>query len=473
MTSGPALRGVRLRLALALVLVVAGALAVVYLIVVPSLESELVTAKLDQLEVDAQTVARGSRDEAGNEQPYAEAAASVVQARVVFYSVLDDLLLIQGDSNLSSSVDVDRDPTAVRAAETGELQRDTVERGGRLIAEVAIPVPEANAVILLRSPLTDPLSTLHFIERQLLIAGAIGLLFALVVGYALATVHARRIRRLERAADRIAGGRFDEPVVDRGRDELGELAAAFERMRVRLEKLDRARSEFIANASHELRTPLFSLGGFLELMADEELDEKTRQEFLETMREQVQRLAKLATDLLDLSRLDAGRMRVEHEPVDLGAVARLVAEEFAVRAERNGNVLEVAVSGSPIARADELRVLQVARALVDNALVHTPTGTKATIRARADREHAYLEVEDDGPGVAPEHVPHVFDRFYRADGGVASGSGLGLAIARELASLMDGRVVLESAPGRTIVRVILGAAPTSVPAPAAAEHVFT
>ena len=140
MRAGATLRGVRLRLALALGLVVAATLAVVYLIVVPSLESELITAKLDQLEVDANTVARGSRDEVGNEQPYVEAAASVVQARVVFYSVLlEDLLLIQGDSNLTSSVDVERDPIALRAAETGELQRDTVERGGRLVAEVAIP----------------------------------------------------------------------------------------------------------------------------------------------------------------------------------------------------------------------------------------------------------------------------------------------------------------------------------------------
>ena len=138
-----------------------------------------------------------------------------------------------------------------------------------------------------------------------------------------------------------------------------------------------------------------------------------------------------------------------------------------------GHSLEVLVEGRPIARADELRVLQVARALVDNALVHTPAGTRVTARAYAGREHAYLEVEDDGPGVAAEDAPHVFDRFYRAEGGVASGSGLGLAIARELASVMDGRVLLESVPGRTVVRVILGAAPTSVPAHDPAERVFT
>jgi signal transduction histidine kinase len=469
----PAIKGIRLRLALALVLVVAGVLCVVYLIVVPSLEAELVNAKLEQLEEDAATVARGYETSVGAEQEYAELASSIVQARVVIYTKLESLLLIQGDSSTTSSRDVERDPVALRAAATRKLQRSTVERSGRLFAEVALPVPAAGTVILLSDSLADPLSSLRLIERQLLVAGLIGLLFAIVAGYALATMHARRIRRLERAAERIAGGAFDEPVVDRGQDELGELAAAFERMRVRLEKLDRARREFIANASHELRTPVFSLGGFLELMADEELDEATRQEFLETMREQVDRLAKLATDLLDLSRLDAGRMRVEHEPVDLGAVAQLVAEEFAAVAEQRRHPLEVVVDGLPIARADELRVLQVCRALVDNALVHTPSGSKVTLRAYADREHAYLEVEDDGPGVPGEHVPHVFDRFYRADGGLASGSGLGLAIARELVTVMDGDVVLESDPGRTVVRVVLGAAPTSVAAPARDDRVST
>ncbi len=332
---------------------------------------------------------------------------------------------------------------------------------------------QTGSVVLLSDSLSDPLSSVHFVQRQLLLAALIGLLFAAVAGYVLASVHARRIARLERAAERIAAGRLDEPVVDTGHDELGELAVAFERMRVRLENLDRARNEFIANASHELRTPLFSLGGFLELMADEELDEQTRREFLDTMREQVDRLAKLATDLLDLSRLDAGRMTVEHEPVDLGEVAQVVAEEFRLVAEQRGHPVEVVVEGRPVARGDELRVLQVIRALLDNALVHTPPGTRVTLRAHADREHAYLEVEDDGPGVPSVHAPHVFDRFYRAEGGVASGSGLGLAIARELVSVMGGAVVLESTPGRTVVRVVLGAAPTSVPVPAATAPVFT
>jgi len=469
----PTIRGIRLRLALALLLVVAGALGVVYLIVVPSLEAELVSAKLDQLEADAQTVATGFATQFDRPQEYADVASSGVQARVVIYAVAADRLLIQADSRTTSSLDVESDRAAIQAAATGRPQRDTVERDGHRFAEVAVIEGQTGSVILLSDSLADPLASLDLIERRLLVAGLIGLLFAAVVGYAAAAVHARRIARLERAAERIAAGQLDEPVVDTGHDELGQLAVAFDRMRVRLENLDRARREFIANASHELRTPLFSLGGFLELMADEELDEQTRREFLETMREQVDRLAKLATDLLDLSRLDAGRMRVEHEPVDLGEVAQVVAEEFRALAERRHHPVEVAVEGRPIARADELRVLQVCRALLDNALVHTPAGTRVRLRAHADREHAYLEVEDEGPGVPFVHAPHVFDRFYRAEGDVASGSGLGLAIARELVSVMDGEVVLESRPGRTVVRVVLGAAPTSVPAPDASVAVFT
>jgi signal transduction histidine kinase len=305
----------------------------------------------------------------------------------------------------------------------------------------------------------------QFVERRLFLAGVLALFVALVLGFAASSMHARRIRRLERAADRIAGGRFDEPVVDGGNDELGQLAVAFERMRTRLENLDRARREFIANASHELRTPLFSLGGFLELLDDEELDEPTRREFVGTMREQVERLTKLATDLLDLTRLDAGRIHVESERVELRTIAELLEEEFRPLAERRDHRLEVHVDGEPAVIGDELRLLQVGRALVDNALVHTPRGSSVVIRAWHEAGSARLSVADDGPGILAEHIEHVFDRFYRADAELASGSGLGLAIARELAAVMQGSVTLESRPGRTVATLSLPAAPAAVPSP--------
>jgi signal transduction histidine kinase len=236
---------------------------------------------------------------------------------------------------------------------------------------------------------------------------------------------------------------------------VGQLARAFERMRERLAGLERARREFIANASHELRTPLFSLGGFLELMENEELDERTQREFLETMREQIDRLTKLATDLLDLSRVDAGRLHVETEPVDLGALARALAEEFRGVALNSEHRLEVVDRASPSVAADEERALQIGRILVENAVVHTPPGTTVRLSTGRRNGSALLTVEDDGPGIPASEVPHVFERFYRVPGSGASGSGLGLAIARELAGVMGGSVELHITPGRTIFALVL------------------
>jgi signal transduction histidine kinase len=288
-----------------------------------------------------------------------------------------------------------------------------------------------------------------------IVAGALATGFAIVLGYALATLFSRRIRRLDAAAARIADGRFDVPVIDPAPDELGQLARTFERMRLRLASLERARAEFIANASHELRTPLHSLGGFLELLASEELDNETRSEFLVAMRNQVTRLTKLATDLLDLSRMDAGRLAIVSEGVDLVLLGEALATEFGPRAAVTGHLLETDLREVVPARADEERVLQIGRILIENALVHTSEGTLIRVAARLHEGSARLEVSDDGPGIPGDAQRHIFDRFYRLEGTRASGSGLGLAIAWELAALMGGTIELDSRPGRTRFALIL------------------
>jgi signal transduction histidine kinase len=332
--------------------------------------------------------------------------------------------------------------------------REIVERDGRKFAEVAFPVIPGSfepTVLLFIAPLEDTLATVTLVERRLLAAAGVALLVAALLGFGGASAFARRLRRLERAAERIAQGKLDEPVLDRGSDEVGELARAFERMRQQLAQLEHARREFIANASHELRTPIFSLGGFLELLDDEDLDEATRREFMATMQGQVERLTKLASDLLDLSRLDAGRLRIELEPVHLGILAEALAEEFAAIALATEHPIEV-VAGprALIALADEQRVLQIGRVLVDNALKHTPPRTPIALRVAEAGGRAVLAVEDEGPGIPSEHTAHVFERFYRVEGTHASGSGLGLAVARELAEAMDGTLELDSRPGRTV-----------------------
>ncbi len=233
------------------------------------------------------------------------------------------------------------DPLALDTSHDLTLVARRSTRDGERFAEVAVPVGRDGSVLLLSASLARALGDVSLVKRRLLIAGGVVLALVFVVGYAGAWVFARRIRRLEQAAERIADGMFDEPVVDSGQDEVGELARAFERMRRRLAQLDHARREFIANASHELRTPVFSLGGFLELLDDEELDEETRREFLTTMREQVQRLEKLATELLDLSRLDAGHIDLDRDAVAVDEVARTAAGEFAAVALQSGHDLEV------------------------------------------------------------------------------------------------------------------------------------
>ena len=453
--------GVGARLSAALVLVLAGAFAIVYLAVVPSLERRLVDNRVDQVRQAALNLRREVPD-ASLWNDWVELTSRRQNARVVLYQYANvpgrsTDLLPQADSGVRSDA-VSDDPIAERSGRTVDLESGTAERGGRRFAEAAVPVIETGPFLLLSSPLQDTLETVAFVKRTILIAGLLAFAAALLVGFAAANVFAGRIRRLERAADRISSGRFDEPIVDTRTDELGELARAFDRMRERLAGLEHARREFIANASHELRTPITSLGGHLELLDDEDLDEDTRRAFVAEMRNQVTRLTKLTSELLDLSRLDSGRLRVEHEPVDLAETVQLVTTELAPLTHASGHTVDPQLVGPVWALGDDQRILQVARSLIENALRHTPAGTNVVIRAEPRGSEVELAVEDDGPGIPPEHRPHVFERFYRVDGTMASGSGLGLAIARELAELMGGKLELSAADGRTTFTLRLPAA---------------
>jgi signal transduction histidine kinase len=437
--------------------VVAGALAIVYLAVVPQLESRLVDAKIGELETVAPSVAAAAERRRQNPLALQDAVTSLGESldlRIVVFARLGDQLVNVADSRRIQAGDVATDPVALEVMETTLPATGRVVRDGEEYAEVARPLG-SGYVVLVSAPLQDALANVQLVRRSLIVAGAVALAVSWLAGYLVAWGFTRRIRRLEGAAERLAGGDFETPVVDAGRDEVGQLAGAFDSMRVRLAALDRARSEFIANASHELRTPLFSLGGFLELLADENVEETVRRDFLEEMRGQVERLARLATDLLDLSRLDAGQLEVERIQVDLEASAGLVADEFRALAEAQGRELRLHADGPVRAIGDELRVQQIVRALVENALRHTPPGTAVEVAASSRDGRASVSVRDDGPGVPAGDQEHVFERFYRAEGGKASGSGLGLAIASELASRMDGRIELRSRPGETVFTLVL------------------
>jgi signal transduction histidine kinase len=319
-----------------------------------------------------------------------------------------------------------------------------------------------DGVVLVEAPLSDVQQQVSAVERRLVIGGLLAFAVALIAGALAAEPLARRLARLRAAADRIAHGSFEGPIVDHSLDEIGDLARSLEDMRARLEALERSRATFIANASHELRTPLTALGGYLELLAEGGLTEAERSEFIDTMGEQVQRLTKLATDLLDITRLDAGGFAVAHDEIELGEIASDSAREMQALAARRGSAVVTEAGESALARGDEGRVLQVLRVLVDNALRHTPPGTTVTLRTETTPWGASVIVSDDGPGIPPELLDRIFERFFRGPGAAARGTGLGLAIAKELAERMDGRLLASSGPAGT--RFTLELPGPSVPA---------
>src|SRR3954452_10274161 len=179
------------------------------------------------------------------------------------------------------------------------------------------------------------------VKTQILIGGLIAVVVALAVGIYAAGIASGSISRLQEAARKVADGNFETPIPISSTGQLGSLARTFNEMQRRLAELDSARKQFIANASHELRTPIFSLGGFLELLEEEDPSPEERAEFVHTMREQITRLTKLTTDLLDLSQLDAGAVAMKAGAVDLTALAREVTREFSARAELRGSRLQL------------------------------------------------------------------------------------------------------------------------------------
>jgi two-component system, OmpR family, sensor kinase len=470
------LRSLRNRLAVVFGLIVLGAIGTIYLTVTPRLEERLRNQKVERLLADARSNVegpigfdaeydlvqlRGKNPPPLRPRDVNSAAVSVSGEVLILHRLEDpDGLIGRMDSAPESGLNYDEvRPLALDAVESGRPVSSDVIRGGRY-AVVAYPIirsKEVLGVAVFADTLDEVEGNVALIRRQILISGGIALVIALAAGYLVARALSQRVGRLEQAARKVASGDFSNPIRADSDDELGQLAAAFDDMQNQLARLDRARKQFIASASHELRTPIFSLGGFLELLADEDLDEETRRQFLDQLRGQVDRMRKLATELLDLSRLESGALELRPEPTDLGQLAREVAGEFTPAAQRHDSVVVLDLAEDPIELdCDPERVAQVLRILLDNALVHTPAGTGVRVSADRRNGHVRLEVSDRGLGIKRQNMPHIFEPFFTSNE-EAQGAGLGLAIARELADRMQGRLTVRSAPGSTTFSLVLPA----------------
>jgi two-component system phosphate regulon sensor histidine kinase PhoR len=218
-----------------------------------------------------------------------------------------------------------------------------------------------------------------------------------------------------------------------------------------MRKLETARRDFVANLSHELRTPIASLKALTETLQAGAIDDPAvAGDFLGRMNAEADRLAQMAEELGELSRIEGGQVSLKKEPVDLPDLVAGVLDRLRAQAERAGLRLEMRIDpGSPCVTADRARLEQVLVNLIHNAIKFTPPGGRVTIAARSDGQHLTVSVEDTGVGISTEDLPRVFERFYKADRARAGGgTGLGLAIARHIVEAHQGRIWVDSVEGK-------------------------
>ncbi|MCX7751021.1 MAG: ATP-binding protein [Candidatus Bipolaricaulota bacterium] len=287
---------------------------------------------------------------------------------------------------------------------------------------------------------------LRSIQRAALVAGGMALLAAAVLALLLVAQLSRPLARLIHATSRLASGDLAHRVAVRTRDEIGRLAQAFNRMAAALENSENARRTLLADVAHELRTPLAVVRGNLEGMIDGVFP--LTPEALAPVYDQTLHLAELVEDLRTLTLAESGHLPLVPEPTDLGELAQAVAEGLRPTAAEDGVTIEVRAEPGIRARVDPRRIRQVLGNLLDNALRYSPPGGTITVAVSRVGAEAHVAVRDQGPGVAPEDLPHVFERFYRGDKSRSGeGTGLGLAIARELVQAHGGRIWVENDRG--------------------------
>jgi histidine kinase len=278
-------------------------------------------------------------------------------------------------------------------------------------------------------------------------------LAAMVVAFVLSVFFSRSViapvQAMSLASQRIADGHYDERVPVKGADELAQLATRFNQMAEKLNQIESTRRRLIGDISHELRTPLTAIKGSMEGLMDGVLpadDETYRQ-----IHAEADRLNRLVDDLQELSRVEAGALELDLQPVDVVSVVRSVTKRIISQSESKRISLDFELAPDlPRVLADEDRTVQVLTNLVGNALQYTPEGGRIIISAQQIKNEVQISVRDTGIGIPSEHLGHIFDRFYRVDKSrsrrAGGGSGIGLTIVRALIEAHGGRIWVES-PG--------------------------
>jgi signal transduction histidine kinase len=319
--------------------------------------------------------------------------------------------------------------------------------------------------------------TLAAVGTSVLVVGA------LVAAMAIFGPARRRLRAVEEAARRLGAGDLSVRVPADGGDEVAAVAGAFNAMAgelaARADALaasDHARRQLLADVSHELNTPVTAMRGYIETLTMPELqiNDEMRARYLGIIGDETSRLERLIGDLLDLARLEGGGGTFALGEVSLGPLFARVAARHEQASRQSGVTIATVIEpGAGAVRGDAARLEQALQNLAANALRYAPAGSTIELRAQPAPDGVAVTMTDAGPGIAPEHLPHVFDRFYKADdsrsttasgASAAKGSGLGLSIVKAIVERHGGRVEVASRPGHTVFRLILGSWSPSSPA---------
>ena len=313
------------------------------------------------------------------------------------------------------------------------------------------PITLDNQVIGYLVPSTGPTEQelQSRLNRSLVWAGLLAGAVAIGLGLLLTRALGRPLQDLRAAARRIASGEFSFRVPITSRDEIGDLAEQFNDMAAVLERDEALRRQMMADIAHELRTPLSVIRGQVEALQDDIFPMTT--ENLQPVFDQTVLLGRLVKDLHDLALAEAGRLPMEHTPLDVAELVRRVVEGFQPRARREEiRLINSAECDLASVSGDPQRLEQVLANLLNNALRYTPGGGSVQVRAWNAAESVVIAVQDDGPGIPAEHLPHIFERFYRAEKSrnrAEGGTGLGLSIAQQIVQAHGGRMEVQSTVG--------------------------
>ena len=291
---------------------------------------------------------------------------------------------------------------------------------------------------------------LSHVNTSLIIAGVVGAAVAILLGLFLTRQFTKPIRALKRGAARIAGGDLAYRVEVKSKDEFDELATSFNSMAATLDSSEQSRRRLFADIAHELRTPLSVIGGTVDAMLDGVYEPNP--DNLTSIKEETEVLTRLVAELRDLTLAESGHLKLEVEPTNLAElVQRRVSQAEVIAQGKNISLKTDITERLPEIEADGRRIEQVVANLLDNALNHTPQGGTVTIAVSPDKDGILVSVSDTGEGIPPEHLPYIFERFYRVDDARSrktGGAGLGLAIAKQMVELHGGRIWVESEAGK-------------------------